>query len=68
MIEITSDYGRIGSFHWMNTNQECWFEVHLPTSDNRIRTFPVWWGCHWFGNPPQWLIDHLEFVTSRSWT
>jgi hypothetical protein len=67
MIEITSDYGRIGPFHWLNTNQKYHFEVHLP-ADNRLpRTFPAWWGCCWFGRPPQWLINHLDFLKVRPW-
>lgn len=70
MIEITSEYGRIGSFHWLNTNQEYHFEFYIdgPLGGWRPRTLPIWWGCCWLDTPPQWLIDHLNFVSSQPWT
>jgi hypothetical protein len=62
MIEITSDFGRIGELRWMNTNQEFWFEIAPRRGEVLPTTFPAWWGCAWFGRPPEHYCRRIDTV------
>lgn len=63
MIEITSDYGCIGEFRWMNTNQEFHFEITPAMSETLPCTLPGWWGTAWFGDAPASFVRRLDLVT-----
>lgn len=63
MIEITSDYGCIGEFRWMNTNQEFHFEIAPAMFETLPCTLPGWWGAAWFGPAPAALVRRLNLVT-----
>ena len=63
MIEITSDYGCIGEFRWMNTNQGFHFEIAPARSETLPCTLPGWWGAAWFGAAPAALVRRLNLVT-----
>jgi hypothetical protein len=62
VIEITSDYGRIGELTWMNTNQEFWFEIAPRRGETLPTTFPAWWGRVWFGRPPEAYCKRIDTV------
>lgn len=62
MIEITSDYGCIGEFRWMNTNQEFHFEISDSRIDTLPTTMPAWWGIAWFGDVPSSFSRWIDRV------
>lgn len=62
MIEITSDYGCIGEFRWMNTNQDFHFEIAAGRTETLPATIPAWWGAAWFGDVPESFARRIELV------
>lgn len=62
MIEVTSDYGCIGEFRWMNTNQDFHFEIAAGRHDTLPTTIPAWWSVAWFGDAPASFVRRLDLV------
>ena len=62
-MTITSDYGQIGNFYWMNANQDYQIEVTHDVTDEVILTLPAWWGCCWWeGNEPKAYLNMVATV------
>lgn len=60
---ITSDYGQIGNFCWVNANQDCQIEVADDVTGKVIQTLPAWWGCCWWvGNEPTAYLNMIGTV------
>ncbi len=63
MIDITSDFGRIGRIGWINSNQE--FALEVVDSDDRcIAVDAAWWGAAWFAKIPKPVFERIETVMS----
>jgi hypothetical protein len=63
MITITSDYGQIGNFCWMNSNQDYQIEITHDVTGKVIQTLPAWWGCCWReGSEPTAYLNMIATV------
>lgn len=62
-MTITSDYGQVGNFCWMNTNQDYLIEVTHDVTGEVVLTVPAWWGgCWWLDRKPNAYLNMIGTV------